>query len=302
MNIFIKKALMLTRERFGMNPVAVSERYRTLGVRCDLGCDMTSNLILSILAIPFIIHKSVKIDLKRSLIFLQEYIWDPEFLREGQPPNDRGCRACGKIGHIVKDCPRKNNDRRRKDSERERQAEASKGVAQTVKAAKAANVATPDKRAEEAAAVKPAAAAAAAAAKPATPAGNQPNLTPAAAADAAAAMSRSRLKRLVRNVRRDQDLLNTVMRYAAAVNSPAKRKPKPGGGGEGGAGMGDGKAKAKNKTRRGRRRSERETPVVPTANAKAKSQGQRQRGEAAGRRRGCEEPEQAATTKRPNQQ
>ena len=31
-NLFIKKAFMLTRERFGMNPVAVSERYRTLGV------------------------------------------------------------------------------------------------------------------------------------------------------------------------------------------------------------------------------------------------------------------------------
>ena len=28
-------------------------------------------------------------------------------LTDGPPPNDRGCRACGKIGHLVRDCPRK---------------------------------------------------------------------------------------------------------------------------------------------------------------------------------------------------
>ena len=183
-------------------------------------------------------------------------------MRDGQPPNDRGCRACGKIGHMVKDCPRKNNDRRRKDSERERQADVSKGVAQTVKAVKTANAATADKRATltaEAAATKPPAAL-----EPAIPPGNQPNLTPAAAADPA--MSRTRLKRLVRNVRRDQDLLNTVMRYAAAGNFQAKIKPKAGGGREGGV-KGDGKAKSKTRTRRGRRRSERETPEAPKAGA-----------------------------------
>ena len=199
------------------------------------------------------------------LTLLQDYIWDPEFLRDGQPPNDRGCRSCGKIGHIVKDCPRK-NDRRRKDSERERQAEGSKGVAHTVKAVKAASAASADKRA--ATTVEPVAAAAAAAAtasqppKPATipAAGKQPNLTPAAAstADAAASISRTRLKRLVRNVQRDKDLLNAVTRYSAsAVVNP---KPGGGGGGEGGA-KGGGQAKATRRAgkRRGRRGSERET-------------------------------------------
>ena len=46
-------------------------------------------------------------------------------MTEGHPPNDRGCRACGKIGHLVADCPRKKaSDNRKKESreakERER--------------------------------------------------------------------------------------------------------------------------------------------------------------------------------------
>ena len=46
-----------------------------------------------------------------------------EFLSDGKaPPNDRGCRVCGKIGHFVKDCPRRRpksgseaNDKRKDD-------------------------------------------------------------------------------------------------------------------------------------------------------------------------------------------
>ena len=239
---------MLTRERFGRNPVAVLERYRTLGAS---GHSLRSRFSCN----------------ERNLLTLQDYIWDPEFLRDGQPPNDRGCRSCGKIGHIVKDCPRK-NDRRRKDSERERQAEASKGVAHTVKAVKAASAASADKRA--ATTVEPVAAAAAAGAtasqppKPATTpaAGKQPNVTPAAAS-----ISRTRLKRLVRNVQRDKDLLNAVTRYSAT----AVVNPKPGrggGGGEGGA-KGGGQAKATRRAgkRRGKRGSERETQSAPKQGA-----------------------------------
>ncbi|KAA0191409.1 hypothetical protein HAZT_HAZT007392 [Hyalella azteca] len=31
-------------------------------------------------------------------------LFDPKILTCGDPPNDRGCRRCGKIGHIVKNC------------------------------------------------------------------------------------------------------------------------------------------------------------------------------------------------------
>ena len=30
--------------------------------------------------------------------FFQKYLFDPNAMTDGNPPNDRGCRACGKIG------------------------------------------------------------------------------------------------------------------------------------------------------------------------------------------------------------
>lgn len=37
----------------------------------------------------------------------QSYLFDRRFLNSGmEPPHDRGCRACGKIGHIAKNCTR----------------------------------------------------------------------------------------------------------------------------------------------------------------------------------------------------
>ncbi|XP_072031740.1 terminal uridylyltransferase 4-like isoform X2 [Amphiura filiformis] len=52
-----------------------------------------------------------------------DYFFDLEFLSDGKaPPNDRGCRVCGKIGHFVKECPRRrpksgdSNDKKKEDA------------------------------------------------------------------------------------------------------------------------------------------------------------------------------------------
>ena len=47
---------------------------------------------------------------------LQDFLWDPNYLTHGERPNDRGCLACGKIGHLVKDCPRRQqHEKKRRD-------------------------------------------------------------------------------------------------------------------------------------------------------------------------------------------
>ncbi|XP_041359697.1 terminal uridylyltransferase 4-like isoform X2 [Gigantopelta aegis] len=37
-------------------------------------------------------------------VTVADYFFDRTLLSEGSPPNDRGCRVCGKIGHIAKEC------------------------------------------------------------------------------------------------------------------------------------------------------------------------------------------------------
>ena len=49
----------------------------------------------------------------------QAFFFDKNKLTDGAPPNDRGCRACGKIGHLVADCPRKRAVDTRKRENRE---------------------------------------------------------------------------------------------------------------------------------------------------------------------------------------
>lgn len=37
---------------------------------------------------------------------MQDYLFDKHLLTEGEPPNDRGCRICSKIGHFARECPK----------------------------------------------------------------------------------------------------------------------------------------------------------------------------------------------------
>ncbi|ELU05930.1 hypothetical protein CAPTEDRAFT_221986, partial [Capitella teleta] len=36
---------------------------------------------------------------------MQAFLFDADLLTDGAPPNDRGCRICGRIGHFMRDCP-----------------------------------------------------------------------------------------------------------------------------------------------------------------------------------------------------
>merc|ERR1711962_29463 len=46
---------------------------------------------------------------------LVDYLFDNKNLTDGAPPNDRGCRYCGKIGHIQRDCPKRKISQEKKE-------------------------------------------------------------------------------------------------------------------------------------------------------------------------------------------
>ncbi|KAK7100580.1 terminal uridylyltransferase 7-like isoform X2 [Littorina saxatilis] len=48
-----------------------------------------------------------------------DFFFDVELLTDGKPPNDRGCRMCGKIGHLVKDCPNRSGNRKRQQTRKD---------------------------------------------------------------------------------------------------------------------------------------------------------------------------------------
>ncbi|XP_025109953.1 terminal uridylyltransferase 7-like isoform X2 [Pomacea canaliculata] len=49
-----------------------------------------------------------------------DYFFDSDLLCDGKPPNDRGCRMCGKIGHMVKDCPNRRPRKQNKGQDENR--------------------------------------------------------------------------------------------------------------------------------------------------------------------------------------
>lgn len=53
-------------------------------------------------------HFGMAVDKIQHVQSAKDFLFDRHVLCEGQdPPNDRGCRYCGKIGHVIKDCPKK---------------------------------------------------------------------------------------------------------------------------------------------------------------------------------------------------
>ena len=69
-------------------------------------------------------EKDRKIKLLHSF---QAYFFDQYKMTDGQPPNDRGCRACGKIGHLVRDCPKKKASDDHKKARKDNKNNAAKG-------------------------------------------------------------------------------------------------------------------------------------------------------------------------------
>ena len=86
---------------------------------------MVAPSVTDLLAItPFRLAAHFSVESFLDVNLLQDYFFDRSQLTDGAPPNDRGCRACGKIGHIVADCPRSRQkktaeSRKRENKERE---------------------------------------------------------------------------------------------------------------------------------------------------------------------------------------
>ena len=127
MNLYIKKAFINGRRLFGTPLTSNPRGYRTVQVGLE---------------IVEIVGQEM---MPKHHFSSQDYFFDRELLTDGDPPNDRGCRACGKvqinnfqpiflnlrlfwsllqIGHLVADCPRKkaaDNRKRQEKDRRERQ-------------------------------------------------------------------------------------------------------------------------------------------------------------------------------------
>ena len=72
-NLYIKKAFINGRRLFGTPLTSNPRGYRTVQVGSE------SDWRTSLKSPP------------------QDYFFDPDLLTDGAPPNDRGCRACGKV-------------------------------------------------------------------------------------------------------------------------------------------------------------------------------------------------------------
>ncbi|MEQ2202530.1 hypothetical protein XENOCAPTIV_005312, partial [Xenoophorus captivus] len=66
------------------------------------------------------LHLLPKCLLTNILIKFSEYFFDSKVLTDGElAPNDRCCRICGKIGHYMKDCPKRRRLVKKKENEKD---------------------------------------------------------------------------------------------------------------------------------------------------------------------------------------
>lgn len=81
-------------------------------------------------------------------------LFDPEHLTAGEPPNDRGCRRCRRIGHLVKNCPQRgpettNSGRKRSQQPEHEAAHPINGNSNNRRLESSTGYALPKKRDEE---------------------------------------------------------------------------------------------------------------------------------------------------------
>ena len=82
-------------------------------------------MVVVAIVIDMVIYRNTA-DIWCIKFLFQNYLFDPKVLTDDMElPNDRCCRACGKIGHIQKDCPvvqarKKRQEKENKDQDKQK--------------------------------------------------------------------------------------------------------------------------------------------------------------------------------------